>query len=67
VSHIEVLREEAYMLFYVRRPRLAVRTVLFFISCFVYMFLCKTTGFLTLFGLELPPVYHFSILVEVKF
>ena len=29
VNHIDVLREEAYMLFYVRHPKLAVRIMLF--------------------------------------
>jgi len=27
VSHIDVLREDAYMLFYVRHPKLAVRGI----------------------------------------
>jgi len=33
VSHLDVLREEAYMLFYVRHPKLTVRTVLLSVEC----------------------------------
>jgi len=36
VSHVDVLREEAYMLFYVRHPKLAVRMIFVSVDCGVF-------------------------------
>jgi len=41
VSHIDVVREDAYMLFYVRHPKLAVREFYSLESMIVFVLECS--------------------------